>query len=79
MLLCVHTQSIRSDHRSMSTTAGGSIGSLKRFVPNPARSIEEQQAMNRHLFKAAEDNEADLVLHYMSQGADPNIAGQTSC
>ena len=41
-------------------------------MPSATRSVEEQQDLNQHLIAASFDNQPDLVLHYLSQGADPS-------
>ena len=58
--------------QSMSGSSANSTRSVKRLIPNAARSVEEQRALNQQLFTAALTNEPELVLHYLSQGADPS-------
>jgi hypothetical protein len=56
----------------MATNAVSSTVGVKRFMPSAARSIQEQVVLNGHLVLAALENEPDLVLHFLSQGADPS-------
>ena len=50
--------------------------SVKRFVPNFARNTDEQLALNGYLIQAALANDPDLVLLYLSQGANPSSTAE---
>ena len=55
-----------------SSASANTTGGVKRFMPNGALSAEEQRHLNTHLFASALANEPDLVIHYLSEGANPS-------